>query len=553
MAINADQVHRNARIHTLDPARPSASVLVVAGGTVAAVGDDELLDQVAGEPEIVDHGGAFLMPGLADVHNHHLTAGRADLFELQLDATADLHGLLDAIRGWSAALAPDAWVVGGGWGSPLIPVLSDLEALAALDDAAGGRPVLLRDDSCHNRWVSSAALAIAGIDASSADPPDGTVVRDPATRAPVGLLIEAGVIPVERAYARFSPTSVEQDAEASRRAIEILHSFGVTTFQDAAASLQMLQALEHLDATGRLDAWVVTCMQVNDKIFGTHPVGQDLIDRREAYRSAHHRPDFVKIFLDGVPPSRTAAFLAPYLPDDEHGSDWRGETTMTQDELTGWLLRVAEQGLSAKIHCTGDGSVRMTLDAVAAVRAAGHTRPAFHIAHGQYIADEDLPRLAELGVAADISPALWFPTVIFDAICACVPRDRAEKLHPNRSLLDAGVLIAGGSDWPVMPSPNPWYGIQGLVTRADPTGSIPGRLWPEQEITVAEALHAYTLGAARAMGTDDVTGSLEAGKSADFVVLDRDPLTVPPDQLAATVVEQTWFAGRKVHERPAGG
>ncbi|WP_308191056.1 amidohydrolase family protein [Pseudonocardia terrae] len=130
--------------------------------------------------------------------------------------------------------------------------------------------------------------------------------------------------------------------------------------------------------------------------------------------------------------------------------------------------------------------------------------------------------------------ALWFPGVIFEAICACIPRERAEKLHPNRNLLDAGVLLAGGSDWPVMPSPNPWYGIQGLVSRADPTGAFPGTLWPEQGITLAEALHAYTLGAARAMGTDDVAGSLEVGKSADFVVLDRDPFAVPVNRLAGT-------------------
>ncbi|MQA12406.1 MAG: amidohydrolase family protein, partial [Pseudonocardiaceae bacterium] len=416
-------------------------------------------------------------------------------------------------------------------------------------EAAGGRPVLLRDDSCHNRWVSSAALAVAGIDANSTDPAGGTVVRDPATHAPVGLLIESALIPVERAHAASAPASVEQNAGASRRGIEILHSFGITTFQDAAASLPMLEALKHLDDTGRLDAWVVTSLTVNDKVFGTHPLGQDLIDRRETYRSTHHRPDFVKIFLDGVPTSKTAAFLEPYLPDDMHGADWRGEATMSQDELTGWLLRVAAQGLSAKIHCTGDRSVRMTLDAVAAARAAGHTAPAFHIAHGQYIADEDLPRLAELSVVADLSPALWFPGVIVEAICACIPRERAERLHPNRDLLDAGVLIARGSDWPVAPSPNPWYGIHGLVNRADPTGTFPGRLWPEQAITVAEALHAYTLGAAHAMGTDDVTGSLKPGKSADFVVLDRDPLAVPVDDLAATTVDQTWFAGRKVYQR----
>ncbi|MFD4190285.1 amidohydrolase [Amycolatopsis thermoflava] len=526
------QIHRNARIRTLDPARPQASVLVVTDGVITAVGGEELLSaHDGGDHSVVDHGGAFLMPALADVHNHHLTAGRADLFELQFDGTEDLPGLLSAIRKWSAELPPDGWVVGGGWGSTLIPQLSTPDALAALDEACGGRPVLLRDDSCHNRWVSSAALARAGISADS------------------GLLIESALIPVERAYAASAPSDVEQDARASLRGIEILHSFGITAFQDAAASLPMLRALRHLDDTGRLDAWVVTSLQVNDQIFGTHPLGQDLIDLREDYRSAHHRPDFVKIFLDGVPTSKTAAFLRPYLPDDVHGPSWRGETTMTADELTGWLLRVAGQGMSAKIHCTGDASVRMTLDAVAAVRAAGHDDAKFHIAHGQYVAEEDVPRLAELGVTADLSPALWFPGVIFDAICACVPRERAEKLHPNRNLVDAGVLVAGGSDWPVVPSPDPWPGIQGLVTRADPTGTHPGELWPEQALTLDEALHAYTLGAARAMGVDDVTGSLVAGKSADFVVLDRDPFAVPADQLAGTRAEQTWFAGRRVYQR----
>jgi predicted amidohydrolase YtcJ len=549
MTMRADAVHRNARIHTLDASHPWASVLVIRDGRVAAVGGDELLDQVDGDPPVIDHDGSFVMPGLGDVHNHHLLAGRADLFELQLDGTADLDGLLADVRRWSADLPADAWVVGGGWGSPLIPELSSMNALAALDQAAGGRPVLLRDDSCHNRWVSSRALQLAGITADSADPDDGTVVRDAATRRPVGLLIEAALIPVEHTYAAAEGASVERDAQACRRGVEILHSFGITTFQDAAASLAMLKALKLLDDAEQLDAWVVTSMQINDKIFGTHPLGQELLDHREAYRSTHHRPDFVKIFLDGVPPSKTASFLQPYLPDDEHGAGWRGETTMSQDELTGWLMRVAEQGLGAKVHCTGDGSVRMTLDAVAAVRAAGHTAPIFQIAHGQYIADDDLPRLAELDVVADISPPLWFPGVIFEAISTCIGRTRAERLHPNRTLLDLGVTLACGSDWPVTPSPSPWPGIQGLVDRADPTGEFPGRLWPEQAVTVAEALTIYSLGVAKAMGTADVTGSLQVGKSADFVVLDRNPLEVSVRELAGTNTLSTWFAGRRVYQR----
>src|SRR5947199_3508355 len=179
-----DTLHRNARIYTLDPARPWASVLLVRDGRVAAVGDEELLAEDTGDIEVVDHGGAFAMAGLADVHNHHMLAGRADLFELQLDAGAGLDELLAAIRRWSAPLPPDAWVIGGGWGSTLAPVLSDAKVLAALDDAAGGRPVLLRDDTCHNRWVSSAALARAGITAETADPDGGVIVRDSPGGAP---------------------------------------------------------------------------------------------------------------------------------------------------------------------------------------------------------------------------------------------------------------------------------------------------------------------------------------------------------------------------------
>lgn len=547
MQIAADTVHRNATFHTLDPARPRASTLAVADGRIVAVGDDDLLDRVGGDPEVVDHGGAAVLPGLGDVHNHHQVAGRADLFELQLDGNAGLQEVLDAVRAWCADLGPEDWVLGGGWGSPLLPRLSDPSALRQLDEAAGGRPVLLRDDSCHNRWVSSATLALAGINERSADG-GGDVVRDPATGAPVGLLIEGGAAAAERALGRAAPLTVEQAARASRRAIEILHSFGVVAFQDAGASLPLLRSLHHLDTTGGLAAWVVTSALVNDNIFGADPVGLELVEQVGDYRSPHHRPDFVKIFLDGVPPSRTAAFLEPYLPDGDHAADWSGETTMSDRELTEWLFEAARRGLGAKVHCTGDRSVRMFLDAVTRVRAAGFDRTRFHLAHGQYVAEDDLPRMAQLGVVADISPALWFPGVIVDAICGCLPRERAERLHPNRTLLDLGVTLAGGTDWPVSPSPNPWFGIQGLVTRADPTGRREGRLWPEQAVTVTEAIQAHTIGAARAMGLDDVTGSLEPGKSADLAVLDRDPFEVAVDELGSTATRQTWFAGRKVFE-----
>ncbi|MEU5692791.1 amidohydrolase [Actinosynnema sp. NPDC020468] len=541
----ADLILTNATVHTVDRDRPRATTLAVEGGRVLA------LDAVEPGPdtEVRDLGGAFVMPGLVDVHNHHALAGRAELFELTFGGDAGFEAILDAVRAWSATLGPDEWVVGGAWASTLVETLSRESARRALDEAAGGRPVMLTDDSRHNRWVSSRALELAGVTAATPDPAGGVIVRDPASGAPTGVLLEAAGVQVERALRETRSLTEEQHAAASRLAIGVLHSYGVTAFQDAGVSVDILTALKSLDDAGELAAWVVSSLLINDPIFGFDPIGSELIALGERYRSEHHRPDFVKIFLDGVPPTRTAAFLDPYLPDEVHGACFHGAPTMPPAELEGWLRAAAGAGLSAKIHCTGDAAVRATLDAVEKLRAEGHTDTRFQVAHGQFVHPDDLARFGALGVTADISPFLWVPGVIPTAIANVLPAERAERMQPNRALLDGGALVAGGSDWPVSESPNAWEGIQGLITRQDPTGVHPGALWPEQAITLTEAVEAFTLSGARAMGVDDVTGSLRPGKSADFVVLDRDPFDSPTADLHTTKVVETWFAGRQVFRR----
>ncbi|GAA0603617.1 amidohydrolase [Kutzneria viridogrisea] len=526
----AELILTNARVYTVDEATPWRTELAVTGGV--------LVEPERGpDTEVVDLGGAFVVPGLVDVHNHHAMAGRAALFELSFGAEFGLRQILAAVRAWSAELGPDEWVVGGAWASTLVDELCTVAARHALDAAAGGRPVLLTDDSRHNRWASTRALELAGITTDTPDPDGGVILRDPVTGAPTGVLLEAaGALP------KPPPLTPRQHLESSRHAISILHSHGVTTFQDAGVSVDILRALHELDEAGGLDAWVVSCMLVNDPVFGFDPVGRELLELGERYRSTHHRPDFVKVFLDGVPPTRTAAFLEPYLPDEAHGPCFRGATTMSVAELAGWL----RSGLSAKIHCTGDASVRAALDAIGQVRAEGHTAARFQIAHGQFVHPEDIPRFAELDVAADISPHLWVPGVIPAAIAGVLPAELASHMQPNRTLIDSGALVAGGSDWPVSESPNAWEGIAGLVSRRDPSGVWPGALWPEQAITLAEAIAVFTLNGARAMGLDQVTGSLAPGKSADFAVLDRDPFRCTPQELARTTVTQTWFAGRRV-------
>ncbi|ONI76459.1 amidohydrolase [Actinosynnema sp. ALI-1.44] len=534
--MTADLIITNATVYTMDATRPWVSDFAVTGGRIA---DDT---DRGPDTEVIDLGGAFVMPGLVDVHNHHALAGRAELFELTFGVDAGLEDILDAVRARARDLGPDEWVVGGAWASTLVETLSASSARRALDAAAGGRPVSLADDSRHNRWVSSRALELAGITAATPDPPGGVIVRDHGE--PSGLLLETAGVVVERIAGRLT---ADQHRRASQHAIETLHAHGVTAFQDAAVSTDILGALKSLDDAGELAAWVVSSLLINDPLFGYDTIGLPLIEVAGQYRTEHHRPDFVKIFLDGVPPTRTAAFLEPYLPDDVHGDCFHGTTTMTAEELTGWLRTAANAGLSAKVHCTGDASVRLLLDAVGTIRAEGHTNTRYQVAHGQFVHPDDLARFAALGVAADISPFLWMPGVIPEAIATVLPAERGGRMQPNRALLDSGALLAGGSDWPVSESPNAWEGIAGLVTRRDPFGRRPGALWPEQAITLAEAIEVFTLGGAKACGLDDVTGALVPGRSADFIVLDRDPFQV--SDVAGTQVVETWFAGQRVFAR----
>lgn len=528
-------------IETLDPAVGRTNAMLIEGGVVIAHGEDALTHTADRRVE----SDGTVVPGLVDAHNHFALAGQVDLFEFEQPPTASLDELLAALRDHAATRPADAWIVGGSWGSGLLGELSTLQTLARLDDAVGGRPAMLRDDSKHNRWASSEALRRAGITSTSADPPGGEVLRTDGR--PNGVLLEAAGIAVEHALEHDEPASAERLAASAERAIEMLHAHGITAFQDAASSLQLLHALKALDDAGRLRAWVVTSMLANDFIFGSAPLGEGIIVDREVTASRHHRPDFIKIFLDGVPPSRTGAFLEPYLPD-ACGHVTSGEPTMSADELLGWMRSAAERGIGAKVHCTGDRSVRMVLDAAEELVASGLRAP-WHVAHGQFVADDDIPRFAELGVVAEISPALWFPGVIPDAIATVLPADRAGRMQPNRSLLDAGATLIGGSDWPVAVTPNVWQAVAGLVTREDPSGTFPGALWPEQAITVDEAIRAYTVDAARALGLEDVAGSLAVGRSADFVELDDDPWAVRPHDIATIQPVATWFAGERVYRK----
>ncbi|MEW6639510.1 MAG: amidohydrolase [Pseudomonadota bacterium] len=548
----ADLVIRNGRIYTVDPSRSWASAVAIKGGRIIAVGSDADVAPLTGKAtKVVDLQGRMAMPGIVDVHNHIMMGGQAELYETRFPSTLSIRDIADRIAAAAAKAKPGSWIVGGQWGTDQLNRINTSEALALLDAASGDNPVLLRDDTYHNRWVNSATLRLAGISRDTPNPEQGEIGRDPATGALTGVMIESASGLVERALAESGHYTAEMDRAAVAHSIAVLNSYGVTGFLDAASMQPILAALKGLDDRGELTAWAVAAMPAIEPSFMFGLAGDALFALRESYRGAHALPDYAKIFLDGVPGAKTAAFHEPYVADPIHGCCFRGTTMLTVPDLVRWVGKCEKQNIAVKIHCAGDAAVSQALDAIDVVRSFnGPTSLVHHIAHASYIAPQDIARFAALGVAADLSPIIWYPTVFLEGHKAAMGVERATRFWPNKSLHEAGALIAGGSDWPVVANPDPWTGIEGMVTRQNPSGEFPGQaLWPEQALDLATVLETYTISAARAIGLGRTTGSIEVGKSADIIVLDRNVFETPAHDLADTRVLTTLFEGRVVYER----
>ncbi|MBR1221689.1 amidohydrolase [Bradyrhizobium sp. U87765 SZCCT0131] len=546
----ADLVLTNGRIYTMDRARNWASAVAIRGGRIVAVGGDaEIKPLIGPRTEVRDLAGRMVMPGIVDVHNHIISGGRADLYETRLPPGIGVAEIAGRVAASARNAPPRGWIVGGRWETGQLGLLNTAEALAALDAASGDHPVLLRDDSGHNRWLNSAGLRLAGITAETVPPDNGEIGRDAMTGALTGVLIETASALGEAALVEAGHYTAQMDRDAVRRAVAILNGFGVTSFLDAATMQPTLAALKGLDDRGELSAWAVASLPVSYPAAMIGPVGDALFAMREDYRSTHVRPDCAKIFLDGVPGAKTAAFHEAYVTDALHGCCFRGMTMFTVPDLVRWIGKCEKQNIAVKIHCAGDAAVTQALDAIEVVRSFnGPTSLMHHVAHASYILPADIPRFAALGVAADLSPIIWYPTLFLEGHKAAMGEERATRFWPNRSLHETGALMAGGSDWPVVSNPDPWTGIEGMVTRRNPSGAFPGvALWPEQALDLATVLEIYTINGARVLGLEQVTGSIEIGKSADMIILDRNVFEMPADEIADVKVLATLFEGRAVH------
>jgi len=548
----AELIVTGGKIYTSDPAREWAEAIAIAGGRIIAVGTHREVQALAGaSTETLELDGELVLPGFSDGHAHLGLGGGQAAWELPILPTDSKETIFTKVRSWGEKLGPDEWIIGGIVGATVMDDIMNTADLAALDAAAGGRPVLLRDDSMHNRWVNSRALEMMEVHAGTPDPEGGTYVRDE-SGALTGVLHELASAVAEAAADAAVPDPDARNKVSLRTALQTLNSFGITSVQDAATMEYSWKALSSLEAAGEVTAWVVGSMPARNFI-EAGVVGEELFKIADAHRSTHVRPDFVKFVLDGIPMTRTSAMLRPYICHHSHDDpDFNGAPLWTHDDLVEALELCYERGYGGKLHATGDAAVRLVLDAVEEVRRRHGFGPIFQIAHVEFIEPTDIARFAELQVVPDASPYIWYPSVIQDSIAKQIPEETVNSSWPTKDLLDAGAMLAAGSDWPcALPSPDPWTGLETLITRRNPDPAVKGVLNEPQRLNVAEAIAAFTRNPAQAMGLADTTGMIREGLSADFIVVDRNLFEIDPGSIHQTRVLQTYFEGRKVYDRSA--
>jgi len=545
-ALVADAIYTNARVYTVDASNSWAEAIAVRGDAFMAVGSKADIEALAGPGTVrVDLGGRMVMPGIHDMHAHLPQAGTKALFECGFPFSLGIPQVIEKVKGCASGAVKDKWIRGGQWA---------LEALEApnpphrklLDAVAPDVPVFLMDSTVHAGWVNSKALEVLGINRDTPNPVGGVIVRDASGDA-TGILLDYAAYAAVQKIGRWSPRQMEQ---ALAWSIGQLNAEGVTAIKEAMADGLALDGLAALQRAGKLNAHLGVHLIWRSPEGGSQEEMEQTIARRAAAAGPDLHTDFVKIMLDGIPPSQTAAILEPYVQDARHAEPHRGYLTLEPAQLIEDVVRMDAQGLTVKIHATGDRSARLALDAFEAARKANHHLNLRHeISHAEMISPEDLPRFRALNVTAEMSPILWYPSPLHAAMETVLGKERAGRFWPVKSLVDSGALVIYGSDWPsVVPSPSPWPGIEAMITRRDPYGVNEGVLNPAEAEDLATTLRIFTRNGAEALYTQDSTGSIEVGKSADFIVLDRNVFDIPPEQISDTKVLRTVFRGRTVHE-----
>jgi hypothetical protein len=490
--------------------------------------------------EVVDLAGGLVSPGFIDAHVHPIQGGLERL-RCDLSGLSTREEYLAEIRAYADRYPDREWVLGGGWAMPAFP--GGTPTAADLDAVVPERPVFLPNRDHHGAWVNSRAMEIAGLDASTPDPPDGRIERD-ADGRPSGTLHEGATALVSRYLPR---TSGEDYYAALMEGQRFLHSLGVTSWQDA-----IVGAYSGMDdpgatyakaaANGDLRSHVVGALWWERRL-GVEQVA-DLVGRREALSGGRFQARAIKVMQDGVAENGTAAMLTPYLDVDGRETGNRGHSFVEAGALREAVAALDTAGFQVHVHAIGDRASREALDAFEGTSPDRR----HHIAHVQVVHPHDVPRFASLGVAAN-AQALWAceDEQMTQLTLPFLGPQRAAWQYPFGDLHRAGARLVMGSDWPVS-TPDPLQAMHVAVTRTA-YGERAEPFLPGQAVDLETAYAAYTSGSAWINRRDELDGAgvLAPGAAADLVVLDRDPFAGPPDEIGASRVLSTWIDGETVY------
>ena len=551
----ADVVLTNAAIYTVDATRSWAQAVAIDEGRIIYVGpEDGVKDYVGPDTRQVDLKGRMVLPGFQDAHVHPISSGiefnSCDLNGLEVfDLSAKLEvrtkrretidRYLAAIKACADSNPDAAWITGGGW----IMSAFGPGALASrelIDAVVPDRPVFLWSTDGHSAWVNTKALEIAGITRETPDPPDGRIDRDPKSGAAIGSLQEGATYLVE---SHMPPPSDAMRDQGLRYSIKHLNAYGITAVQDANVDEASLKTYQRLDEAGELS------LHVTGSIWWEREKGveqiEDMKRLRTEFTKGHVDAGTVKILQDGVMENYTAAMLEPYLIPGQS----KGIPMVEPEKLKDAVTKLDAENFQVHFHSIGDAAIRQSLDAVEAARTANGDRGhRHHISHLEVIDPADIPRFRELAVVANFQPLWAFPDAyITELTIPYIGPARSQWLYPIGSVYRSGAIVAFGSDWSVSTA-NPFEQIEAAVTRMAPLARVKMTPLNESErIALPEAIAAFTINAAYTNRNEDDTGSIEVGKLADLVVLDRNLFEIPLSEVSDAKALVTLFEGKAVH------
>jgi predicted amidohydrolase YtcJ len=520
----------NGKVHTMDSALPQAEAVAIYGSRILAVGkDDDLRNLAQGEGwQAVDLGGKAVLPGFIDCHLHFLWYALGPN-RVQLDGAHSLEATLGRVKRHVKERVPGEWILGGGW--------NDAEwrdggraSREELDRIAPQNPAALKRKDGHVVWVNSLALQSAGLDEETPDPPGGKMERDEDTGRLVGILKEEAMHLIDDVAPQPGP---EARQEALRRAIAEAQRLGLTGIHDCDGS-ESLSDYQELLSRGELGLRVFM-MIPRDNLDEAIRLGV-----RGGFGNEYLRIGNLKLFSDGTLGSQTAEMLEPFVGQPQN----QGIAAISQQELEEFAGRAAEAGIACSVHAIGDKANRRVLDAFAKQRQEhGAIGLRHRIEHVQLLHPTDLPRFKDLDIIASMQPIHATSDM---ALADKYWGERARWGYAWKSLLNSGTRLALGSDAPVE-SLDPLVGIHAAVTRQRADGEPEGGWYPQERLSVAEAVHGYTLEAAYASGEEKEKGSITAGKLADLVVLSQDVFEIPPQEILNSCVVATIFDGKIVY------